>query len=501
MTSVRLGQEVLGESGKERLEALRSAPVTVLQIGEGNFLRGFVDLMLYESRKKGIYNGSVAVVQPRPGGKPKIEALAEQDGLYTVVVRGLEDGKPVERKEVVEIFGRVFDPYSNWETFLDIAKGPELRVVVSNTTEAGIIYRPEALVDGQPAVSYPGKLTQLLYARYLAFDGDKTRGLYIFPCELLERNGDVLKECVLHYCKDWDLPEAFVQWVLEHNRFLNSLVDRIVTGYPDEAQAEAWFKEWGYRDPMLTTAEPYHLWVIEGEPELENVLPLVRSGLNVHWVEELKPYQQRKVRILNGAHTLMALVGLVHGLKEVRESMEHPEWGALVKRTISEEIIPSLPYDRQELESYAGEVTSRFLNPFIRHRLSDIAMNSLSKFKTRLLPSIAFYIENDLPDGLLHGLAGLLRYYTIASGEDGYEGHDLNGERYIVKDDAALLETIAEVWATAEGQHQPLQETLRKLLALEQLWGVDLNASAPGLAEAAANLISQWEETGHEQRG
>lgn len=501
MTGVRLSEAVLGESGKERLEALRSDPVTVLQIGEGNFLRGFVDLMLYESRKKGIYNGSVAVVQPRPGGKPKIEALAEQDGLYTVVVRGLEDGKPVERKEVVEIFSRVFDPYSNWETLLEIAKEPELRVVVSNTTEAGIAYRPEVLVEGQPAVSYPGKLAQLLYTRYLAFDGDQTRGLFIFPCELLERNGDALKECVLQYCKEWNLPDAFIQWVLEHNRFLNSLVDRIVTGYPDEAQAEAWFQEWGYRDPMLTTAEPYHLWVIEGEPELEDVLPLVRSGLNVRWVEELKPYQQRKVRILNGAHTLMALVGLVHGLGEVRETMEHPKWGALVKRTIDEEIIPSLPYDQQELESYAAEVTGRFLNPFIRHRLSDIAMNSLSKFKTRLLPSMAHYRENALPNGLLHGLAGLLRYYKIASGEDGYEGFALNGERYIVKDDAALLETIADVWATAKEQNHSLQETLVKLLALEQLWGMDLNASAPGLAEAAANLIAQWEDGDHEQRG
>ncbi|MHA7965931.1 tagaturonate reductase [Paenibacillus sp. CAU 1782] len=500
MTIDRLNAELLGESGKERLEALRSDPVTVLQIGEGNFLRGFVDLMLYESRKKGVYNGSVAVVQPRPGGRPKIEALAEQDGLYTVVVRGLQDGKPVERKEIVEVFGRVFDPYSNWETFLEIAKGPELQIVVSNTTEAGIAYRPEVLVEGQPAVSYPGKLAQLLYHRYLVFDGDGAKGLYFFPCELLERNGDALKECVLQYCKDWDLPEAFIKWVLEHNRFLNSLVDRIVTGYPDEAQAEAWFQEWGYRDPMLTTAEPYHLWVIEGEPELEDVLPLARSGMNVRWVEELNPYQQRKVRILNGAHTLMALVGLVHGLKEVRETMEHSRWGALVKRTVEEEIIPSLPYDRQELESYAAEVTGRFLNPFIRHRLSDIAMNSLSKFKTRLLPSISHYWESAVPVGLLHGLAGLLRYYKIANGEDGYEGYDLAGERYIVKDDAALLEIIADIWATAKEQNHSLQETVQRLLALEQLWGLDLNAVAPGLAEAAANLMEQWEDGDHEQR-
>lgn len=505
MTIVPLSKEALGEAGKERHEALQQDAVKVLQIGEGNFLRGFFDWMISESRKKGNYQGSIAVVQPRPGGKPKIEALAAQDGLYTLVIRGLENGEPIERKEIVDVFGRAFDPYENWDGFLELAESPDLQIVVSNTTEAGVAYRPEVYTEGVPVQSYPGKLAVLLFKRYTAFGGDPSRGLYLFPCELLERNGDALRDCVLRYCEEWALPEDFISWVREHNVFFNSLVDRIVTGYPDDEQAEAWFGEWDYRDPMLTTAEPYHLWAIEGEPEMENVLPLARSGLNVLWVKELKPYQQRKVRILNGAHTLMALTGLLNGMKEVRETMEHGVLGQLVTDTVSKEIIPSLPYDAEELGAYAEEVMLRFLNPYIRHRLSDIAMNSASKFKTRLLPSLLYYLkedradtESDVPDGLLQGLAALLRYYKVKLSADGYEGFDLAGLRYIVQDDPVLLEQMAAIWSGVDGDGEETGVAVAGLLGLEELWGCNLNNLAPGLASAVADRITQWERRGHE---
>lgn len=471
------------------------SPIKVLQIGEGNFLRGFVDWMLHECRKQGLYDGAVAVTQPRPGGKPKIEALAKQDGLYTLVIRGLENGERVERTEVIQVFSQAFDPYSDWDAFLELAKSENLQVVVSNTTEAGLAYRPEALVEGQPIQSYPGKLTQLLYRRYTFFAGAPNRGLICLPCELLERNGDELRDCVLRYSDDWGYPEAFKQWVRDHNRFLNSLVDRIVTGYPDEEQAEAWFGEWGYSDPMLTTAEPYHFWAIEAEPELERLLPLQAAGLNVHWVDDLKPYQLRKVRILNGAHTLMTPIGLLYEVEQVREAMEHPELGKLVRHTVEKEIIPALPMDAEELAAYASAVYERFLNPFIRHRLSDIAMNSLSKFRVRLLPSLLHYADSGkpLPEGLLRGMAGLIRYYKVKRTDEGFAGKTLKGGTFIVRDDAGLLESIADVWERGQAEGLPLEEIVGQLLALDSVWGRNLAAELPQLASALRSIIADME--------
>lgn len=478
-------------------EDMKQAQITVLQIGEGNFLRGFFDWMLHECRKQGLYEGSVAVTQPRPGGKPKIDVLANQDGLYTLVVRGLENGERVERTEIISVFGSVFDPYSDWGKFLALAEHEDLQVVVSNTTEAGLVYRPEELVEGQPIQSFPGKLTALLYRRFNHFNGDPERGLVCLPCELLERNGDELRSCVLRYSDDWGYPESFKHWVATHNRFLNSLVDRIVTGYPDEAQAEAWFSEWGYSDPMLSTAEPYHLWAIEGEPELEKLLPLRRAGMNVHWVADLKPFQLRKVRILNGAHTLMTPLGLLHDIGQVREAMMHPALGPLVRAAVETEIIPTLPGAEEELQAYAGEVYERFLNPFIRHRLADIAMNSLSKFKTRLLPSLLHYAAGGsaVPSGLAQGFAGLLRYYKVKRTEAGFEGKTLSGALYTVRDDAAMLETIAAVWSEAG---EKLEQTIAELLRLESVWGRDLAAEWPELAAAVSAKIAEMERNANE---
>jgi len=493
-----LGRDWLYDNGTDRNPA--HEPVTVLQIGEGNFLRGFFDWMIAECRKQGLYKGTIAVTQPRPGGKPKIEALAAQDGLYTLVTRGLERGEPAERRDVVDVFGAVFDPYADWERFLALADNPELRVVVSNTTEAGLAYRPEAHEEGRPVQSYPGKLTLLLHRRFETFRGAPDKGLICLPCELLERNGDTLRECILRYADDWNLPEPFKQWVREHNRFLNSLVDRIVTGYPEEAQAEAWFAEWGYRDPMLTTAEPYHLWAIEGEAELDETLPLRKAGLNVHWVDDLKPFQMRKVRILNGAHTLMTPIGIVLGVRHVREAMQHPVVGALVRTTVEEEIVPSLPMDQDALKHYAGEVYERFLNPFIEHRLADIAMNSLSKFKVRLLPSLLHYAEagRPVPEGLAVGLAGLLRYYRIQPADGGYAGESLDGTVYTVRDDAASLQLIASIWSDAKTRGQSTEEIVRRLLGAKELWGCDLNETYGALASAVAAKMNEWERMKHE---
>ncbi|UVI28516.1 tagaturonate reductase [Paenibacillus spongiae] len=493
-----LNPNVITEEQRHLFESMKASPVTVLQVGEGNFLRGFVDWMLHECRKQGLFAGSVAVTQPRPAGAPKIEALRKQEGMYTLVTRGLEKGERVERQELISVFAEAFDPYSDWERFLKLAESPDLQTIVSNTTEAGLAYRAEDLVEGVPVASFPGKITLLLYRRFVAFDGAENRGLILLPCELLERNGDELRRCVLQYSEDWGLPESFRQWVIRSNRFLNSLVDRIVTGYPEEG-AEAWFAEWGYRDALLNTAEPYHFWAIEAEPELDELLPFRQAGLNVHWVEDLKPYQLRKVRILNGAHTLMTPIGILLGLEQVREVMEHKELGGFVRQTVESDIIPAVSLPAGELKEFAAEVFERFGNPFIRHKLSDIAMNSISKFKVRLLPSILYYIDHGerVPDRLLKGFAALLRYYKTDKLADGsFEGRTLTGKRYTVRDDAALAEALSSAWSSAEEDNSGLSvqhRTAQRLLACTFVWDRDLSA-VEGLAEAIGIQFDQLEE-------
>lgn len=468
---------LLAEEDYAAFQASQSSPVMVLQVGEGNFLRGFADWLLQESRKQGFFNGSVAVTQPRPSGKDKIAKLAEQEGLYTLVIRGLANGKATERKEIMTVIREAFDPYGNWAAWERYAVSPDLKFVLSNTTEAGLVYKPEPLVPGSPILSFPGKITYLLYKRFEAFKGSPEAGLIFLPCELLERNGDELKANVLRYSEDWGYPDEFRQWVRGSSRFLNSLVDRIVTGYPANEQAEEWFEEWGYTDRLLNSAEPYHFWAIEGEPELDELLPLRKAGLNVVWVQDLKPYQLRKVRILNGAHTLMTPLSLLRGLDHVRETMEHPEIGAFIRRTVEEEIIPALPLAREELQSYANDVYERFLNPYIRHRLHDIAMNSISKFKARLLPTLLHYKESSgyPPAGLTRGFAALLRYYKVKQTDNGYEGTDLKGERYTVRDEAAVLSALSEEWALAEQSGMTGAGAAARLLGLADIWGQDLS--------------------------
>ncbi|WP_308636002.1 tagaturonate reductase [Paenibacillus silvisoli] len=483
-----LNRSLLNEAERQATDAATQSPVTVLQIGEGNFLRGFFDWMVHRSKEQGLFEGSIALTQPRPKGRAKIEAIAAQDGLYTLVTRGIENGERVSVKETIGVFSAVFDPYSDWGRLAAIAESASLRFVVSNTTEAGLVYQAEPLIEGAPIQSFPGKIAWLLHRRYLSLGGTPESGLIFLPCELLERNGDELRRCVLRYCEDWALPDAFQQWVVEHNRFLNSLVDRIVTGYPDQEQAESWFAEWSYEDRLLDTAEPYHLWAIEAEPELEKELPFRQAGCNVHFVPDLLPYQQRKVRVLNAAHTLMTPLALLRGFDYVREVMEHPRFGAFVREAVEQEIMPTIPLPQEELRAYAGTVFERFLNPFINHRLHDIAMNSLSKFKARLLPSLLAYAERgeEVPARLVEAFAGLLRYYRITRVDDGFVGSTLGGRTYEVRDDAASLEKIAAIWSSAD--QRPLNETVAQLLALTEIWGCDLTQAGGLGSQVAASM-------------
>ncbi|MCP1494843.1 tagaturonate reductase [Peribacillus frigoritolerans] len=451
-------------------------PIKVLQIGEGNFLRGFFDWMIHECNKQGHFKGSIAVTQPRRSGKGKIEEVKRQDGLYTLMLRGFHQGQKVELTEIISVFSKVIDPYEEWKEFLALSENPELEFIVSNTTEAGIKYQQIPFEEGKAIESFPGKLTAFLYQRYLHFNGDAKKGLIMLPCELLERNGDSLKQCVLRHGRDWDLPKSFIEWVDRDNLFLNSLVDRIVTGFPAN-ESEKLFAAWGYKDTLLNTAEPYHLWAIEGDPCIDQRLPLRQSGLNVRWVKDITPYQMRKVRILNGSHTLLAPLGILSGLEEVKQAIDHPEFNQFLSNAIEKEIIPSLPFDQNEMMQYGESVLERFKNPFVHHLLADISLNSISKFKVRLLPTLEEYhrAKGRLPDCIVRGFSGLIRFYKVNEMNGSYRGKSFAGKDYVVKDDIKTIEFFSEQWLSHDRGEIPLRQLIEATLSNQYLWGKDLS--------------------------
>ncbi|NLN81570.1 MAG: tagaturonate reductase [Clostridiales bacterium] len=378
---------------------------TVIQFGEGGFLRGFADWMLQKLNNSGEYSGSVVVVQPIEQGF--CERLNRQNGLYTHIIRGVEG---VET-DIIDVISRCINPYENYQGYLLLADNPDFRFVISNTTEAGIAYSPHDKPEDAPPKTFPAKLTALLYRRF-------TKGLdgFVFlPCELIEKNGDKLKEIVLKYADDWNLGEGFADWINQKNHFCNTLVDRIVTGYPKDEKIEL-----GYEDSMVNTSEYFHLWVIEGDKRLASELPFDKVGLNVIWTNDLEPYRTRKVRILNGAHTAMVPYGLLLGFDTVKSCMDDPHMLGFIEKCVYEEIIPTLALAPDELIGYADSVLQRFANPYIKHYLSSIALNSVSKFKVRVLPSILEYIKRkgQTPPTLIKGFGALIRFYKTGEPND-----------------------------------------------------------------------------------
>lgn len=385
----------------------------VLQFGEGNFLRGFVDWMIDKLNKEMDWNGGVVLVQPLAQGL--IPMINEQDGLYTLYLRGLQNGEKVEETRVVECVTRGINPYENTDEFFECAKNPDLRFIVSNTTEAGIEYKPNQSADDFAGTTFPGRLTMFMKARYDA----GLPGFILLPCELIDKNGDCLKECVLKYAADFGYGQDFADWVEKENHFTNTLVDRIVTGYPRDTAKEM-EEQYGYLDNVIDTAEIFHLWVIEGDKELAKELPFDKIGLNVLWTDDVTPYKKRKVRILNGAHTMMVLAAHLAGLETVKEAMDDELVFSFMKQGLFEEIIPTLDLPKDELEQFANDVIERFKNPFINHYLLSIALNSVSKYQVRVLPSVLEYIKmnNKEPKRLVFSLAALIAFYRTDAAND-----------------------------------------------------------------------------------
>ncbi|MGZ4160436.1 MAG: tagaturonate reductase, partial [Neobacillus sp.] len=402
---------------KDLVQGYQKYPEKVLQFGEGNFLRAFVEWQIDVMNKKAGFNGSVVIVQPR--GSEKVEELNEQDGLYTLYLQGMKEGKAVKEHSVINSISRGINLFTQYDQFTELASNPDLRFIFSNTTEAGIAYDETDRLEDRPQKSYPGKLTAFLYHRFLAFNGDKEKGFIIIPCELIDRNGEKLKEIVLQYAALWKLGEEFTQWILEANTFCCSLVDRIVPGFPKDTIGEI-TEELGYLDDMVVVGEQFHLWVIEGPQWIREEFPAQMAGLNTLFVDDMTPYRTRKVRILNGAHTAMTHVSYLYGLNTVAEAIEHQIIGNFVKELIFEEIIPTLELPVDELNSFADAVLERFMNPFIQHFLLSISLNSMSKFKTRDLPSLLEYFnrKKELPGKLVFSLAALISFYKGKRGEE-----------------------------------------------------------------------------------
>jgi tagaturonate reductase len=449
----------------------------IIQFGEGNFLRAFVDWMVEELNNKADFNSSVVVVQPINSGM--VDKLNEQDGLYTLISKGIKNGKAIKESQLINSVSRGIDPYKEYSKYMKLAENPNMRFIVSNTTEAGIAFNENDTLDMQPASSFPAKLTALLYHRFKIFNGDKNKGFIILPCELIDRNGDKLKKCVLKYCDLWKLENEFHSWLENANVFTNTLVDRIVPGYSPESAKEV-YKNEGYEDNLVVDCEQFHLWVIEGPEWIKDEFPVEKVGLNVKFVDDVTPYRTRKVRLLNGPHTIMAPVAYLSGIEYVGDAVDHEIVGRFIKQAVDNEIIPVLDMPRDELEKFAEEVMDRFRNPFVKHALISISLNSVSKFKARVLDTLKEYLakENILPNNIVLSLAALIAFYRGA----------FNDKKINLKDEDYILGFFSTNWEKFDKNELDLNEFVKQLLCNEMIWDEDLT-KIKGLVEKTANYL------------
>ncbi len=465
-------------------------PIKVLQIGDGNFLRAFVDWMIDVANEKGTFDGGVAIAKARPGGSPRL--FDAQENLFTVLLRGRRDGCEVVDRRIVSTVQLALDPYAEWNRFLEIGVSRDLRFVVSNTTEAGIIDVEEPLdLDACPK-SFPAKVAALFWARFSALGPDGP-GLVVLPCELIEANGATLRRIVLNHARRWGLGAAFVAWIEQNNVFLDTLVDRIVPGFPG-AEKETLFSEWGYEDPLAVAAEPFHVWVIQGPKAIAAELPLAEAGLDVIWTDDLKPYRTRKVRILNGGHTASVLAAYLAGLDTVEEMTKDRQISAFLRRVLIDEIVPQVPLPEAERRAYAATILERFANPFIRHELLSIALNSVSKWVVRVLPTVEDWVRDGrpAPDGLAFSLAALLWFYRGQREAGGVFGHRDRGP-YPIRDDPHVLDVMIAAWAGATRGDAPA--IARRLIAEPKVWGKDLTAVGD-LSAKVETAIAAIEDVG-----
>ena len=469
---------------KQLYKEFKDYPEKVIQFGEGNFLRAFVDWQIDKMNEVADFNGSVVVVKPREAGS--IDELNNQDGLFTLYLQGMQNGKAVKTHKIINSISRGINPYTEYNEYLKLGENAEIKLIVSNTTEAGIVFEEKDKLNEGCQKSFPGKLAALLYHRFVTFNGDSDKGLIIIPCELIDRNGEKLKETVLKYAELWNLGEKFVKWINKYNRFCCSLVDRIVTGYPkdtiDEVRAEL-----GYDDSLVDVGEVYHSWIIEGPQSIKDELPIEKAGLNIKVVDDMTPYRTMKVKILNGSHTAMVSVAYLYGLETVGESVEHQVVGKFVNQLIYDEIIETLDVPHEELIEFADSIIDRFKNPYVKHYLMSISLNSMSKYKTRDLPSLTEYLKRkgELPKKLVFSLAALIEFYKGKRGNEDIE----------LSDDEDILELYNSLWSNFDGTKEGLNNIVTSVLAYEKTWGMNLN-DVPNLTQEITKYLVAIESLG-----
>ena len=451
-------------------------PVKVLQFGEGNFLRAFVDYFIDIANEQTDFNGSVVLVKPITFGS--LDMFHEQDCRYTVMLRGLVDGEAVEQSRLITSVSDAVDAYAEYDKYAAYAKCETLRFVVSNTTEAGIVLKEDDDFNACPPVSFPAKLCKFLYERAVHFDYAQDKGLIMLPVELIDDNGIMLKKCVKALAKIWNLGEKFEAWLDTACVFTSTLVDRIVTGYP-RGEDQAIWEKLGYEDRTLVTAEPFGLWVIESDKDISAELPLPQCGLPVIYTDNQKPYKQRKVRILNGAHTSFVPAAFQCGHDIVLTAMNDELILNFMQKTLYDEVIPTLALPKEDLMAFAEAVTGRFMNPFIKHALLSICLNSVSKWRARCMPSLLGYVEKtgELPARLTFSLASLMSLYRNGVLVDGKLQCKRGEETYTLQDDAAVLEFFAN-----SGDMAPAGQ-VKAFLSNEDFFGAEL-CKVPGIVES-----------------
>jgi|APTNR8051073442_1049403.scaffolds.fasta_scaffold00003_30 tagaturonate reductase len=457
---------------RSTIGAVPSRPVKVIQFGGGNFLRGFADWIIDVMNERTDFNGAIQIIQSI--SQETGQVINEQEGLYHVVINGIKNNKPSsEIRLITSVIGAV-SPDKDFSAFIKLAENPDLEFIISNTTEAGITFNENDRSHDSLPASFPGKLTVLLYHRFQFFNGNKEKALIIIPCELISRNGEELKKIVLQYIQLWKLPLEFKQWI-ECNSFCNTLVDRIVPGFPKETIDEI-KQSIGFDDKLVVMAEPFHLWVIEGPAIVREHFPADKAGLDVKFVEDHEPYRVRKVRILNGAHTALVPLAYLYGLRTVRESIENEFTGNFIKKAIYKEIIPTLDLPQEELLQFADDVVQRFQNPYIKHELITISLNSISKFKIRVIPSILEYLKRNkkLPKRLLYSLAAIIRFYK----------GEWNGSLIPLNDTPEVINFFKEVW-----KQDNLESIVAQVLSNATLWGIDLT-KVEGMKETITRYLT-----------
>jgi len=439
-------------------------PIKVLQFGGGNFLRAYFDWMIDILNEQTDFNGDVIIVKPTQHGRYNL--LRESEGLFHVITSGIKDGKLLSEPHLVKCVQSIIHPYLAWTDYLQSAHNPTIRFIISNTTEAGIRFNPKDSKTTRPPTEFPAKLTRWLYERWQHFSGQATKACIFLPCELIENNGAQLKDCILQYANHWSYEEAFQEWIENHNLFCNTLVDRIVPGYPID-RIEEINKTLNVIDPLVVEAEPYHLLVIEGAEQIKEELPFHKTNLNVVFTNDLNPYRQLKVRILNGAHTAMVPIGFLAGVETVREAVEDEVVGRFIKELLQKEILPTLSFPEEEKIQYANDVLDRFKNPFIKHRLIDISLNSIAKFKSRLLPTLIKYIQqnNKAPTNIIKALAALIVFYKDGKGN----------QEVPFKAGEEVIRFFNDKWKQWE-INKDTRSLCIEVLSNQSFWGLDLNS-------------------------